>query len=340
MSWARRLALGLVVLGLAFPCLGAPGALPKLRFSLPAMMSCLPIAFGESWGLFEKHGVDVELVGLSDNDERSAALLAGTIDGMICDVTAAVLLLAAGNDVLITSVAHGGDQTGSLALLSPKSYRIDSIEALYATGRQGFKVATIYRSDLEFETDQLMKSLGYPVGDADLYSYYPDMLQLAVYFAALMVPAAVLPEPYTTYISHLTDLKTLELLEFAHLSDFEGITPLPGVMVFRSEVVEEKQDAVARFYDAYREAIAKVNATSREELIQSGIGVAISIFFPGVNPDTVPPAMLDNFVIPQFEETGPLDPQQFTDVVAWVNLKRYAVCHLAYAAVTTNQFLP
>ncbi len=340
MPWARRLALSLVVLGLAFPCLGAPGALPKLRFSLPAMMSCLPIAFGESWGLFEKHGVDVELVGLSDNEERNAALLAGDIDGMICDVTAAVLLLAGGNDVVITSAAHGGDQTGSLALLSPKSYRIDSIEALYATGKQGFKVATLYRSDLEFETDQLMQSLGYPIGDGDLYSYWTDMLQLAVYFAGQMVPAAVLPEPYITYISHLTVPKTLELMEFTHLSDFEGITPLPGVIVFRGTTLKEKADAIARFYDAYREAIAAVNAASRDELIQSGIGVAISIFFPGVSPDTVPPAMLDNFVIPKFEETGPLDPQQFADVVAWVNLKHYAVCHLSYAAVTTNQFLP
>jgi len=331
--------LPVLVLAVALPCFGATHALPKLRFSLPPAMSCLPIAFGQAWGVFEKHGVDVELVGLSDNEERSAALLAGDIDGMVCDITTSMLLLAAGQDIVITSAAHGGDQTGSLAILSPKSFGIQSLTSMYADEGHGYKVATLYRSDLEYVTDQLMKSLGFRIDQVGLYSYWTDMLQLAVWFAVPAVPAAVLPEPYITYITHLTVPKTGEFLQFVHLSDFEGIVPPPGVVVFRRSVVQEESDAVARFYDAYREAVDLVNSKTRDEMIQEGIGVAISLFFPGVSADTVPATMLDNFVIPRFPPVGALDPDIFASLASWVNLKRYASFHQDYAAVTTDQFL-
>jgi len=62
-----------------------------LRISLPPVLEALPVAFAQEWGLFEEHGVEVELVGITDNLQRSAALMTGNLDGLMSDVTHAVL---------------------------------------------------------------------------------------------------------------------------------------------------------------------------------------------------------------------------------------------------------
>lgn len=339
MPWARRLALSLLILCASLPCLGGSDPLLRLRISLSPMMSSLPIALAHAWGLFEEHGLAVELVGLSDNEERSAALITGDLDGMVSDVTAAILLSSAGSDIVITSADYGGDQTGSLAILSPRSFQIESLQAMYEPRKRGLQVATLYRSDLEYQTDQLFESLGHDTDRPDLYAEWTDLLQLAVWFGGQMVPAAVLPEPYITYISHypLVDGAPLNLV---HLSDFEGIPPLPGVVLFRRSVVDAQPDAVARFYDAYREAIDLINTTSREELIEKGIQAAISLFFPGVTTSSVPTGILDSFVIPHFSLPQELDRNQFASVVDWVNRKGYAFSRPSYDAIATRQFLP
>lgn len=339
MPQARRLIVGLSLLSLSFSLVGMGTDLPRLRVSLPAVMSSLPIAFADAWGLFDEHDVNVELVGLSDNEERTTALMAGAIDGMVCDVTMAVLL-SSQCDIVITSASYPGEQSGSLAVLSPKSFRIDSLKALYASKTGSNRLATVYRSDLEYQTDELLEGMGYSINRGDLYSYWTDILQLALWFAGQGVPAAVLPEPYITYISRYPLLAGTTPLELVHLSDFEGMELLPSVLVFRRAVVEERSDLVVRFYGAYREAVDRVNALSREELIETGINAALSLFFPGVNPETIPAGVLDSFAIPRFLPPQRLSQDQFESVVAWVNRKGYAAAHPSYDAITTGRFLP
>ncbi|MCK5213699.1 MAG: hypothetical protein KAQ74_07185, partial [Dehalococcoidia bacterium] len=91
-----------------------------MRFSLPPVLEALPIAFADAWGLFDAHGVDVELVGITDNQQRSAAFITGNLDGLIEDITRSILDWSTGADVLITSTAALRPQTDSigLALLS------------------------------------------------------------------------------------------------------------------------------------------------------------------------------------------------------------------------------
>ncbi|HET6418343.1 MAG TPA: hypothetical protein VFG22_18745, partial [Polyangiales bacterium] len=77
MIQARRLMLLVLFLACMINLFSAADELPKIRISLSPVMSSAALAFAEGWGLFEKHGLNVELVGLSDDEERSAALMAG-----------------------------------------------------------------------------------------------------------------------------------------------------------------------------------------------------------------------------------------------------------------------
>ena len=90
------------------------GARPRrLRMSLPPVFEALPIAFAEAWGMFDAEGLSVELVGITDNQERSTALLTGNLDAVMSDVTSAVLDYLTSRSVVVVASAASTPQTGS-----------------------------------------------------------------------------------------------------------------------------------------------------------------------------------------------------------------------------------
>ncbi len=315
-------------------------AAPRLHLSLPPVMGCLPIAFANGWDMFAQNGLEVEVVGLSDNQARTLALMAGEIDAMICDVSTAILLVANGVDVLITSIAYQPQQTGSLALLTQSYFRIESVDDLLDRTEAGNTLRSIgitEMSDIEYALDSLLISLGHTVDPDKHYSYWNNMLQLSMFLNLGSLYAAVLPEPYITYLCEYPPLKPGTKL--IHLSDFEGIEILPSVVIFRREMVDKYPGVVGKFYDVYREAIDKINRTTRDELMREGIDIALSLFFPGLTEESVPEGILDKFDIPCFPYPAMLPKDKFEDVVAWEQWKGYTWKHPVYEDVTTDQFV-
>jgi len=312
----------------------------QLRISLPPVMGSVPIALANGWGLFPKHKVDVQVIGLSDDQARSLALMAGNIDGMVCDLTTAVLLYTSGTDIVITSTAYKPAQTGSVALLSQSYFGITSIGDLLAKTARGSSLKSIaitQMSNLEYDLDALMKKLGYRIDPDKDYSYWHDLLQVATFLSLGSVYAAVLPEPYITYISNYPSL--MKDSHLVHLSDFKGIDLLPSVIVFRRDFVNAHPDLITRFYAAYREAVEKINSSGKDKLIAVGTDEALSLFFPGLPKKSVPPGIMDTFTIPHFPRPGMVPREQFEDVIAWVNAKRYTWKHPTYEELTTDQFV-
>ena len=340
MIQARRIVVFFIVLTITLSVLTGAEDLPKLRISLPPVMGCLPIAFADGWDMFTQSGLSVDVVGLSDNQARILALMAGDIDGMICDVSTAILLITSGTDIVITSTAYQPEQTGSLALLTQSYFHIDSVEDLLSrteTGNTLKSIAITEMSDIEYEIDALLTSLGHTINPSKDYSYWHDMLQLSMFLNLGSVYAAVLPEPYITYLSKYPPIKPGTKL--IHLSDFGGIELLPSVVVFRRDVVERSPEAISKFYDVYRESIDRINHLSREELTRTGIGIALALFFPGLGEDAVPEGILDDFAIPHFSHPTMLPEKKFENVVSWENSKGYTWKHPAYEDVTTDQFI-
>ncbi len=338
----RYLRLGIVffviIVGFIVPVFSQSSTV--LRVSLPPVMGAVPIALAHNWGLFAKHGVDVQVVGLSDNQARSLALMAGNIDAMVCDLTTAVLLYTSGTKIVITSTAYTPAQTGSLALLSQSYFHINSIPDLLSKTQPGSTLKSIAitpMSNIEYDLDALMHHLGYKINPDKDYSYWYDLLQVATFLSLGSVYAAVLPEPYITYISNYPSV--MKNSHLVHLSDFAGIDLLPSVVVFRRDFVTAHPDLVMRFYAAYREAVTRINSSTKDELIALGINEAITLFFPGLNKDAIPPGIMDSFTIPRFALPGMVSTAQFADVIAWVNAKRYTWKHPTYEELTTNRFV-
>ena len=321
--------------------LSVVGQSMNLRFSLPPVMGALPAAFAAAWGLFEAEGLSLETVGLSDDQARNMALLAGEIDGMVCDIPTAVLLAANGNGIVVTSTAYTPEQTESLAILSQSYFKIYSLDDLLrqtVSGNSLKSIAITSMSDTEFHIDALLRARGYDVEPDRDYSYWYDMLQVATFLSFGSVYAAVLPEPYVTYIESFPPLKQGSYL--IHLSDFEGIDLLPSVIVFRRSVVDANPEAISAFYRGLQAGIDELNRIDRDVLIDTGIDIALDLFFPGSSRDTVPEGILDDFDIPFFQSPAPLGEQQFAEVVQWARGKNYIRSTPQYADVVSFAFCP
>ena len=256
-----------------FSIMAAGEALPPLRFSLPPVLEALPIAFAQEWNLFEAHGVSVELIGITNNQQRSAALMTGNLDGMMEDITRSILDASTGADIVVTSTATSQTQTGSmaLALLSPASFGVYSIESLFASN---YSIGTIYRSDYEYLLDRLLADrTGEDVEPPEMM-YFHDILQMAVWFGAGTLPAAVLPEPYVSYLATYYPAGGQPIELVVH-DDFSETGVLPSAVVFHRTYVETHPEAVASFYAAYAEAIDRINSTPRDDLIDLGIDLSL-----------------------------------------------------------------
>jgi ABC-type nitrate/sulfonate/bicarbonate transport system substrate-binding protein len=310
---------------------------PDLRISLPPVMACLPIAFAEHWGLFEEHGVSVELIGMTDNQQRSDALSTGNLNAVLEDVTQFIWDCQEGHDLVVTSAAHVRTQTGSVhvALVSPTSFNIRSMDELLSSES---KLYCLYRSDHEYMLDRLLDS------QMDRASwggtcYFTDALSLAVWFAARSLPSAVLPEPYIAYIRtyHPQGGKPIDV---TMLSDFSGVDILPTLVVFRRAFVEQYPDVVEGFYAAYLAAIERINETPREQIVNVGIDVALSLFFQAADPELIGQDVIDAIPFPQFELPTFLLREQYDDVGSWMLKKGYAAALPNYDSVADFHFLP
>ena len=310
----------------------------KLRISLPPLLNSLPIAYAEQWGLFEEHGVAVELIGITDNQERSTALLTGNLDAVMEDLTRALLDASSGEDLVITAAAYQQPEWADreLAVLSPASFGIDSFDALASSG---YNIATVFCSDHEYMLDQLLqtKSLR-PMRDIS-YTYWTDLLQMAVWVGSRALPAAVLPEPYIAYIDTYQPLQGTGI-DLVSLADFSGIDSLPSVVVFRQDFVTEHPGAVEAFHRAYREAVERINSSEKEELLDTGLAVVLSLFFQGADPSLITDDVLDALSIPKYELPVGLDGQCLNAVAVWMCSRGYIRSIPTLETLFDNRFLP
>jgi len=327
----------LVPILLAAPSAGTVAA-PDLVVSLPPLMNCLPIALAQTWELFAKHGIEVQVIGISDTQERSAALSTGHLDGVMCDVSRALLDIGTGLDLVITSAARPPVQTGSdtLAVVSPASFEADSFETAF---NRGFRIATVFQSDLEYQIDGLLQSLGHDRSPSATYAFWTDLLQIAIWFGAQSLPVAAFPEPYLTYLTTYAP-PGAAALEVNILSTFEDVELLPSIIVFRREVVEEHPEVLESFYAAYRESIERMNTIDRLELLDTALDTALGLFFPGSPKEAIPEDVLLSIAIPMFQAPTVLSRAHYDGVAAWMIRRGYIGTAPAYDAVVSLCFIP
>ncbi len=312
-----------------------------LRLSLIPLQDVLPLGFANTEGMFEAAGLPVELVGISSRRERSSALLSNNLDGVVTDISD--LLFGRGNagaDLLITSTAFEniGD-TRQLALLASGFSNVSDLDNLFTqiNDQQRNSITVSRRTDFELVTDELLSSIGISVIPELHYADTDDLVNAATLLVGGSVLSAVLPEP----LAIITEEN--ELIDEAFLSrsvfNFESISLPPTIVVFRREVVEQREADVALFYEVYNQAIDDINNAARDTVREAAVVNSIELFLPGISREELPANFGENYDIPTFTTPGQLDEAAFNRVMSWATNKGYLFGDVDFNAAIDYRFI-
>ncbi|AGK60478.1 ABC-type nitrate/sulfonate/bicarbonate transport systems, periplasmic component [Archaeoglobus sulfaticallidus PM70-1] len=211
-----------------------------LKIGILPIEDSLPIVVADEEKIFEKYGLDVEVVTFQSALERDSAFTSASIDGMITDPLDVILLKNSGVDVKIVSLCLGKTPSeGVFAVLASPNSQIEKPEDL-----AGKQVAISKNTIIEFVTDMMLRDI--PIEKIEIK-------KIPLRMQALLdnkVDAAVLPEPLASFAESKGAKRTISDADFD-----KSISQT--VIVMKGDV---DTDTVKRFLKAYDEAVEQINS--------------------------------------------------------------------------------
>ena len=276
-----------------------------LRFGLLPDVTCLPMVVAEKEGIFEDMGIEVDLEYFSKAMERDQAIQAGQIDGAISDIVAVGFFQDSGFDVKITSLNEG-----NFAIIASPESGIKSVDDL-----KGKTIGLSKNTIIEFMVDGILANYGLTPEDVNKEAIAAIPLRREMLLQD-QVDAVSIPEPLGTLTVEQGAVMVTE-------SDKEGL--IPSVIIFTDEAIEEKKEAINRFYQAWREAA---------ELINPDPSVYNDLLLEKLR---FPEEIIDTYEIPYFGEPLLPDREGVNKYLNW--LEGRIDLDLTYEDLITNEFV-
>ncbi|WP_232698090.1 ABC transporter substrate-binding protein [Brevibacillus daliensis] len=232
-----------------------------LKVTLPTWTGYGPLFLAKEKGLFEKHGVDVELSIIEGLAERKQALAGGQVDGMATALDVQVTLAAAGvpmQVVWLLDDSYGGDgliaknNIPSVADLKGKKVAFEQGSTSHLLILTALKEANL--------TDKDVEMVQMSAGDA------------GAAFVAGKVDAAVTWEPWLTKATQ-ADGKIL-----VSTKELSGI--IVDTVGFKKDVIEQRPDDIKAFVAAMAEAMDywKQNPEESNGIMAKGLKIELAEF--------------------------------------------------------------
>jgi len=253
---------------------GAAVAADKLLFGILPVVDVLPLMVGKDTGLFEKEGLDVELIPFQSALERDAALQSGKLDGYFGDMLNTILLIQSGEQLRIIATAfHTHPQYRMFGIAVAPGSGITDLEAI-----QGKDVAISRATVIEYLLDRMLHSRNMnPAGvSKQEIKKIPIRLQMLL---SNQVTAALLPEPLLT-LAETHGSKVI--IDDRHLD--MTLTVLAVNLKNRPTIAS----LTPRFMKAYQAAVNRINASPSDfkEIL--------------ITRTQFPPDVKDKYAIPVF----------------------------------------
>ncbi len=320
----RALVLVFLIMGMVLAaCTPAPAAATDataaepaiLRFAHLRIIDALPMYVAQQEGLYEKHGVRVELIPVGSAPERDQLMAAKRTDGMISEVLTALFYNKDSIQVQIVRFARAATpETHLFSILASRQSGITSVEGL-----KGVPVGISDGTVIAYLTDRMLTEEGFSVEDKQTVSV-PSLGDRMALLGSGEIQAAMLPEPLTTLAAQQGAVVVLEDSKYPEYSH--------STITFRKEVLDQNPEAVRAFLAAVEEAVALINAdpTKYEKTL--------------VELNIVPAPLEGKFAVPQFVTAGVPSETQFQDVLEWARSKNLVDKDYTYSDLITAEFLP
>ncbi len=284
------------------------GQLQPITVGLMPDVDSIPFIIAQEKGYFKEEGLTVTLKPFKSAMERDSALQSGNLDGAISDMLAESFAKAGGFDTVITSLS-----TGSYKLVANKNETAASIQDL-----KGKDVAISKNTIIEYVTDRIAAEGGLPANGINkiVIPQIPARLEM---LQNGKIAAATLPEPLAT-------VAIKNGAKLVNSSDQLGINP--GVILFTTKAVNEKEKEIQAMYRAYSRAIEYLSKEPMENYIDL-------IVEKGGFPKDVKGAL----VLPKYTKAAAPQPKDVEDVIAWLQARQLIQKKYSYQELVDTRFV-
>ncbi len=192
-------------------------------------------------GLYEKHGIEVEIVPFQSTIEMNTALLTGELDGIIQDVFEAVNM---NKEKSATRIAVWSAMPRMFEVVTSSQSNIKDLNGL-----KGKEVAIATSTIMEYGLDRLLDEKGLSGNDVVKVNIPVLPMRLEALNQG-QVPAAILTPP-------LSDVAVLNGGTVV-LSDIDSLIAGPG-LIFSVNSLDKKHDAIGKYITSWQQAVELIN---------------------------------------------------------------------------------
>ena len=256
-----------------------------VRIGVLQIADSFPLYVAEQEGLFEKHGVDVEIIEFQSASDQSVAYEAGELDGMMTDMIVQSLVnKSSGEDGMKTvAMAFGGDASeGRFLVASSPDSGIREPSQL-----AGKKIGISENTMMEYLVGSYLEDLDIDLSTVEFVNIPKLTLRLDLLMEGSDIQAAILPDPLAIEAESRGCFPVIDDTKL-------GKNYSQSVVTLRSSLIGDGKGTLQAFVGAYNEAIEMINADpdSFLELFYEKANVAPALqgrySVPSYTPDCVP----------------------------------------------------
>ena len=275
----------------------------------------IPLYVAENERLFEKYGIDVELVEFGSASDQSKAMEAGAIDAMMTDMIVQCLLEKGGAEVRTIRTALGVHTAEGKFLVVTAS---DS-ELYEVTDLEGASVAISEGTMMEYLVDSYCAELGINLDKVEKVNIPSLSLRYETVMEGADIDCAILPDPLGDY-AVMNGARCI--IDDSQLENNYSVT----VIIVTKELIDEQREITEKFVSAYDEAVDMLNDSpdNYKELI-----------FDVAN---VPKDMRDIYVVTEYPKNSVPGSEEVEGVVEWMKNKGLIDNEYTYEEVVDASF--
>ncbi len=288
----KKRLIGVALALLAVVSIGAGCAAQKLSQTLTIGVlpdvDSIPIIIAQEKGFFEKEGLGVKIEHFKSAPDRESALQAGSIDGAVSDMLSAAFLTEGGFKVAMTSMTNG-------------SYKLLAGPVMNgSTDIKGQSIAISTNTIIEYATDKMLAKIGLTPEDVAKTAIPQIPVRLEM-LSSGQIGGATLPEPLAS-----SAVKAGAMV----LDSTDNLGINPGVLLFKTDVIESKNAEIAAFYRAYNSAVEYLKGAQVSEYADILVDVA-----------GFPEEVKDSLSLPAYTPAAFPSAEDFEGVMAWLTEK-------------------
>jgi NitT/TauT family transport system substrate-binding protein len=280
----RIVGLTLLLVAIAFAATGCNLGKKEakdlsLKVGLMPAVDSAPVLLADKNGYFTELGLNVELQIFNNAQDRQSALQTQTIDGAITDLIAVAANVDGGFDIKATTMTNG-----VFPVLMNEG----------ADSKQSIKVGMMEVSVTNFLIDEWLGEK-YTIEKV----FINDIPARLTAIGSGQLDMGLFPEP----MASMGELKGLQKKLYQPEEGF-----CPDVIVFTGKALEEKEEAIKLFHEAYNKAVDELNQDE-----QAGIDIIMEKI-PNLKPE-----IKDKIVLPEYTQVSLPDNQYIDKIIQWTS---------------------